>query len=108
MDGLRPKNNEFVECGLKNWALVNQTNARKDLGELKYFFGLEVARTTKGISLCQRKYTLEILEDADLLGCKPTKVPMDQDLQLRQNRGGAIAYLRGSNELPDFKKKKKT
>ena len=33
MDGLRPKkpkNNEFVECGLKNWALVNQTNAEKD------------------------------------------------------------------------------
>ena len=33
MDGLRPnkpKNNEFVECGLGNWALVNQTNTRKD------------------------------------------------------------------------------
>ena len=33
VDGLRPKklqNNEFVECGLKNWALVNQTNPKKD------------------------------------------------------------------------------
>ena len=33
MDGLRPKkpkNNEFVESGLENWALVNQTNTGKD------------------------------------------------------------------------------
>ena len=32
-DGLRPnkpKNNEFVECGSKNWALVNQTNTGRD------------------------------------------------------------------------------
>ena len=33
VDGLRPKkpkNNEFVESGSENWALVNQTNTRKD------------------------------------------------------------------------------
>ena len=36
MDGLRPKkpkNNEFVESGLKNWALVNQTKTRRDLDD---------------------------------------------------------------------------
>ena len=33
VDGLRPKkpkNNEFVEGGLENWVLVNQTNTGKD------------------------------------------------------------------------------
>ena len=51
---------------------------------------MEVARTDKGISLCQRKYTLEILEVVGLLGCKPVKVPVDQNLKFSKHEGSLL------------------
>jgi Reverse transcriptase (RNA-dependent DNA polymerase) len=49
----------------------------KDLGKLKYFLGIEVARSRKGIFLSQQKYTLEILNETSLLGAKSTDFPME-------------------------------
>jgi len=48
----------------------------KDLGILKYFLGVEVARNADGIFLSQRKYALDIITDTGLLGAKPANVPL--------------------------------
>lgn len=44
----------------------------KDLGTLKYFLGMEFARSKEGIFVNQCKYVLDLLNETGLLGCKPT------------------------------------
>lgn len=57
----------------------------KDLGILKYFLGLEVAYFAKGITLCQRKYCIDLLNDSGLIGSKPASTPSDPSIKLCMN-----------------------
>ncbi|KZV21200.1 Cysteine-rich RLK (receptor-like protein kinase) 8 [Dorcoceras hygrometricum] len=50
----------------------------KDLGPLRYFLGMEIARNRKGISVSQRKYTLDLLAETCMLGCEPSCTPLEQ------------------------------
>ena len=51
----------------------------KDLEEMKYFLGMEVARSVKGIYISQRKYIMDLLKETGMLGCKPSNTPIRAD-----------------------------
>ncbi|KAJ4808000.1 Retroelement pol polyprotein-like [Rhynchospora pubera] len=59
----------------------------KDLGQLKYFLGIEIARGPLGLFLCQRKYVLDILAECGLLGARPASTPMEQNHRLAESVG---------------------
>ncbi|XP_021771787.1 uncharacterized protein LOC110735918 [Chenopodium quinoa] len=65
----------------------------KDLGVLKYFLGIEVARSPERIFLCQRKYTLDIILEAGLLGSRPKGFPIEQNHTLALAKVEPIADL---------------
>ena len=86
----------------------------KDLSALKYFLGIEVAHSRHGISLSQRKYTLDFLQDTGMLGCQPASTLMDPNSKLSVEFGellsnpsmyqrlvGRLIYL--TNTRPDLK-----
>ncbi|XP_042980164.1 uncharacterized mitochondrial protein AtMg00810-like [Carya illinoinensis] len=92
---------------------LNNQFKLKDLGPVKYFLGMEVARTKQGISIYQRKHALELLDGVGLLGFKPVNFPMDTHSKLSKEDGelledattyrrliGRLIYL--TNTRPDI------
>ncbi|KAL4038503.1 hypothetical protein IC575_002124 [Cucumis melo] len=70
-------------------AEINQLKQRmcnefeiKDLGNLTYFLGMEVARSKEDISMSQRKYTLDLLTETGMLGYRPADTPIEFNRKL--------------------------
>ena len=74
------KKNLFTEFEMKN------------LGHLKYFLGIEVMRSKKGIFISQRKYILDLLAETGMLDCKPAETPMMQNHGLRLTEGAELTH----------------
>lgn len=70
--------------------LLNQQFKLKDLDALKYFLGLEIVKSSSGIVLSQRNYTLKLLEDTGYLSSKQVNIPMDPKVDLSFIDGDAL------------------
>ena len=56
-----------------------------DLGLMKYFLGLEVTQTDKGIFIYQHKYATNILQRFIMDKCKPAETPIALGTKLTKN-----------------------
>ncbi|KAA0034891.1 reverse transcriptase [Cucumis melo var. makuwa] len=61
----------------------------KDLGNLKFFLGMGVARSKEGISVSQRKYVLDLLTVTDMMRCQP----IDMHIKFNVKRGNSLAKV---------------
>ena len=62
----------------------------KDLGELKYFLGIEVVQTPQGIWMLQRQYVLDMLKKYGMTTCKPIATPMEENIKLGDDVGDVL------------------
>jgi hypothetical protein len=70
--------------------LLKQKFEMKDLGELRYFLGIEVIQSPKGIWLLQKQYALNKLSEYGMMGCKPISIPLEQNVKLSANEGDLV------------------
>ena len=54
----------------------------KDLGNLKYFLGIEFAKSKHGIFISQRKYVRGMQKDTGMLGSRACNTPIESNQRL--------------------------
>jgi hypothetical protein len=59
-----------------------------DLGIMKYFLGIEVDQSTKGIFVYQKKYAADIIKKFRMEECNPTKTPIPLGTKLSKKYEG--------------------
>jgi hypothetical protein len=62
----------------------------KDLSQLKYFLGIEVARSAKGIVLMQHKYVLDLLNEIGMIQCREAATPIDHNCKITAESGELV------------------
>jgi len=62
----------------------------KNLGNLTYFLGLEIARNSSGLHLSQRKYTLDLLHESGMLDFALVATPMTHTSRLSPDQGSPL------------------
>ncbi|KAL0406344.1 UNVERIFIED_CONTAM: Retrovirus-related Pol polyprotein from transposon RE2 [Sesamum latifolium] len=59
----------------------------KDLGDARYFLGLEIARNSMGVYVAQTKYVIDIIKDTEMTNAKAVSTPLPLRLKLNMDSG---------------------
>ena len=62
----------------------------KHLGPLRYFLGIKVAYSSNGLVICQRKYTMEMLQDIGKADSRPLPTPLEVNHRLGADETEAL------------------
>ncbi|XP_019057729.1 PREDICTED: uncharacterized protein LOC109116546 [Tarenaya hassleriana] len=74
------RNQQFIQ-------LLSDRFSVKDLGDLKFFLGVEVSRSHKGLFLTQQRYVQDLLKRTNMLHAKSVATPMSLTTSLILNSG---------------------
>ncbi|XP_074317900.1 uncharacterized protein LOC141653934 [Silene latifolia] len=69
---------------------LHDTFTIKDLGQVRYFLGLEIARNETGLLINQRKFILDILKDMSMEDCTAAEFPLSKGLKLSTDSGDLL------------------
>lgn len=72
-------------------ARLHSEFSMSDLGDLYFFLGISVQRTSDGIFLSQFPYAVDLLQHAGMTECHPTATPVSADAKLSAADGAPVA-----------------
>ena len=83
-------------------AFLKSTFDIKDLDELEYFLGIKICRSNEGLFLTQRKYTLDLLNEAGELGRRVAKTSLEEGYKVLCERSLRIHHLETSSSIEEW------
>jgi hypothetical protein len=78
---------------------LNKVFELKDMGTLNYFLGLQIQRSSQGLTLTQTKYATDLLIKHNMLNCSPCKTPCVPHTRLSATCGKPLTDVHAYRSL---------
>jgi hypothetical protein len=69
---------------------LRQEFALKDMGDLHYFFGIEVKKIADGLVMSQEQYATDVLKRTSMSNCKSVDTPLSTSTKMSLYEGDAL------------------